>query len=89
MAALAALGGADPAERLYSLCPLDNLGFTWCPGCGLGRAITLLMRGEILASIEMHPFGGFALAVIIYRIFEIIQNRKKSYYYGKRTETPS
>ena len=40
----------NPYSASFSLCPLDNLGLHWCPGCGLGRAMNLLARGEFLAS---------------------------------------
>ena len=52
-----------------SLCPLANMGFSWCPGCGLGRAITLLFHGDLRDSFSMHWFGIPALGMISYRIF--------------------
>lgn len=32
----------------------QTLGFD-CPGCGLQRAILLLLRGEFMAAFEMYP----------------------------------
>jgi len=69
-------------ENHFTLCPLDNLGFTWCPGCGLGRAINLMLRGDFAASFSMHPLAGFALGVIFYRIVQLIRNIKTYNYYG-------
>jgi hypothetical protein len=66
----------------FSLCPLNQLGFAWCPGCGLGRSINLFMKGDLIASWQMHPLGGFALAVILYRIFEIIKHLQTKHIYG-------
>ncbi len=66
----------------FSLCPLDNLGLDWCPGCGLGRAMSLLSKGNIQASWSMHPLAMFAFAVIVFRIFELIRNIKTTKYYG-------
>src|SRR5690554_3466874 len=72
--ALTSLWWLDPYGSHYTLCPLHQLGIEWCPGCGLGRAISLLMNGEVAASWQLHPLGGFALAVILYRIFEILKH---------------
>lgn len=72
----------DPLADHTSLCPLHNLGLEWCPGCGLGRSISFLMKGELVASWNQHPLGGFALGVILYRIFEIIKLKKTRYNYG-------
>jgi hypothetical protein len=82
LTALISLWFFDPYGNHYSLCPLSNLGIDWCPGCGLGRSMALLMKGHFIASWEMHPLGGFALVVIIFRIFEIIKNLKTTKNYG-------
>lgn len=58
----------DHADH-FSLCPLENMGFDWCPGCGLGRSISYLLHGELQQSIEMHWLGIPALMVLWYRIF--------------------
>ena len=80
--ALISLWRLDPYGSQSSLCPLHFLGLDWCPGCGLGRAISLLMKGDLAASWALHPLGGFALAVILYRIFEIIKHLTTKHYYG-------
>lgn len=73
----------DPyGQQHFTLCPLDNLGFTWCPGCGLGRSMSLLTKGDIQASWSMHPLAMFAFAVIAYRIVELIRNIKTIKNYG-------
>ncbi|WP_143961053.1 DUF2752 domain-containing protein [Litoribacter populi] len=72
----------EPAgDSHFSLCPLDMMGATWCPGCGLGRAMNLLMHGEWIASFKIHPLAGFAFVVILLRIINLIRNIK-IYYYG-------
>lgn len=80
--ALISLWQLDPNGAHYSLCPLYHLGVDWCPGCGLGRSMSLLMKGELWASWKLHPLGGFALAVIIYRIFEILKHLQTKHNYG-------
>lgn len=73
----------DPyASGHFTLCPLDNLGFHWCPGCGLGRSMSLLTKGDFKASWSMHPLAMFAFGVIVYRIVELIRNIKTIKHYG-------
>ena len=62
----------DPTqESHYSLCLFKNLGFQFCPGCGLGHSISYLLHGKLNASINTHPLGIIALPVILYRIFKL------------------
>lgn len=69
--ALVLLATADPHEHHFTLCPLANLGLTWCPGCGLGRSITSLFHGDVSASFSHHWFGIPALILICYRIYQL------------------
>ncbi len=81
--ALLALAMLNPSDSTHlSLCPLHHLGITWCPGCGLGRSIGLLMAGKWKASWEMHPLGVFALVVILIRIVELFKHIKTIRKYG-------
>lgn len=66
----------------FSLCPLSQMGFDWCPGCGLGRAMSLLARGEFKASWAMHPLAILAYGVIFSRIGQLIKNLKTTHNYG-------
>lgn len=61
----------DPFSQTPSLCPVDRLGFDFCPGCGLGKSIAFAARGNLAASIESHPLGMFAILVIISRVGQI------------------
>ena len=73
----------DPyGPQHFTLCPLDNLGIDWCPGCGLGRAMSFIVKGDFQASWSMHPLAMFAFAVIVYRIIQIIRNIKTIKHYG-------
>jgi hypothetical protein len=82
IAALTALAFTSPVEECYSLCPLHNLGIDWCPGCGLGHAISWLFRGDFLRSFQAHPLGIPAVIIIGYRIVNIF---RKNYLYRNYT----
>ncbi|WP_343847739.1 DUF2752 domain-containing protein [Algoriphagus jejuensis] len=70
------------SESHLSLCPLSQLGFDWCPGCGLGRSMNLLAYGDFSASWSIHPFAILAYAVIFHRIWNLIRNLKTTHNYG-------
>lgn len=70
------------AEAHFTLCPMDHLGFSWCPGCGLGRSMNLLARGDFEASWSMHPLAMLAYGVIFHRIWTLIKNLKTTHNYG-------
>ena len=65
------------AETHFSWCFFDNIGLSWCPGCGLGRSIALLYHGELAASFKAHPLGMFAVMVLLYRIVTIVFRKNK------------
>lgn len=68
VSALVLLAMTNPHEHHFSLCPLANMGFDWCPGCGLGRSISALLHGHIAESLSFHWLGIPALGMIAYRI---------------------
>jgi hypothetical protein len=70
--ALVFLAFSNPAVHHYTLCPLDNLGFDYCPGCGLGRSIGYFFRLDISSSFYSHPLGIPSTILIIYRALQII-----------------
>ncbi|MFD2161596.1 DUF2752 domain-containing protein [Paradesertivirga mongoliensis] len=70
IAALTALACSTPsAHHHFSLCPLSNLGVSWCPGCGLGRSISCIFHGDLSQSFSYHWFGIPTLAILLHRIF--------------------
>ncbi len=71
LVALVLLATADSHAHHMTLCPLANLGFDWCPGCGLGRSITALFHGDVNASIAQHWLGIPALLLIGHRIYQL------------------
>ena len=56
-----------------SLCPLKNMGFNFCPGCGLGHAISWLFRGELANSFNCHPMGIPAVAILLGRSYNLLR----------------
>jgi len=68
--ALIALAITNPnGQAHFTLCPLKLLGITWCPGCGLGHAISFLFHGDIRSSFHAHWLGLPTIIVILYRIY--------------------
>jgi hypothetical protein len=65
------LAVSDPSEHHYTLCPLDNLGFHYCPGCGLGRSIGYFFRFDFESSIMAHPLGIPAVLLLLFRSVRI------------------
>ena len=80
VAAVVLLAIAEPEvhghAHHFTLCPLANMGFDWCSGCGIGRAITQLLHGNIEESFAHHWFGLPALLIILYRILTLIRINK-------------
>jgi len=68
----------NPYEAHFTICPLSNLGFEHCPGCGLGNSIALIFKGQFSQSFNTHILSIPALLIILHRIFAIINfNLKK------------
>jgi len=67
-----------PETTHFTICPISNLGFDFCPGCGLGNSISYLFKGNIEASFLSHPLGIFAFIIIVMRIISLIKiNRRR------------
>ncbi|PAW92790.1 hypothetical protein CKK33_04490 [Mucilaginibacter sp. MD40] len=70
--ALVCLALTNPAAQgHFSLCPLKLLGIAWCPGCGLGHAISFLLHGDLKSSFQAHWLGLPVLLVLLYRIITL------------------
>lgn len=75
-ASMLALVAANPAvPSHYELCPLKLMGITWCPGCGIGHAISCVLHGRISESFEHHWFGIPAVLIIFHRIYILIYGK--------------
>ncbi len=79
MTGLLVLASLNPVDNHVSICPLNNLGWEFCPGCGLGRAITLLFHGELVESVKAHPLGIFAVCILVYRIYQLTKTHVHAY----------
>ncbi|RZK71849.1 MAG: DUF2752 domain-containing protein [Pedobacter sp.] len=75
VAALLMLAIAEPElpsqAHHFTICPLANLGISWCPGCGIGRSITQLLHGNLEESFAHHWFGVPALIIISTRVWSL------------------
>ncbi|MCP4550605.1 MAG: DUF2752 domain-containing protein [Bacteroidetes bacterium] len=71
IAALVLLAFSSPHEEHYSLCVFHNLGFSYCPGCGIGHSISYFFHGEIVTSFHAHPLGIVAIGIIFFRIVQL------------------
>ncbi len=82
--ALIFLAMIDPAQPHFSFCLFNRLGFSWCPGCGIGRSVAYLLHGAVAPSLKTHWLGTFALFMIVYRILQLIYFKTtKKQHYGK------
>ena len=71
---LLSMATMDPhGSHLISLCPLDALGASFCPGCGLGHAVAYLARGELTASIGAHPLGLPAVLILGTHVLRLLR----------------
>jgi len=75
---LAVINPYEP--RHLSFCLFSLVGIENCPGCGLGKSISMIFHGDFVGSFKSHPLGIPALILITRRIFQLVRNRttKKS-----------
>ncbi len=65
-AALAAARILPPGRPIpLDLCPLHHFTGLPCPTCGLTRSVCLVVRGEWLSSVGMHPAGGLVAGGLV------------------------
>lgn len=86
--ALICLYYLSPGGEHFSLCPLNNLGFNFCPGCGIGNAIHFGLHLNFKASFEYHPAGLPAIAILSNRIYYLSMNIIKNYERETYTSNP-
>lgn len=71
------------SENHFTICPLANLGIDSCPGCGLGKSVSLILHGHIMQSFDYHYLGIPALIIILFRIYQIISVNYKIHFNSK------
>lgn len=47
----------DSENTHFGVCIIKNVTGFPCPSCGTTRAVELLLQGNVLASLQMNPFG--------------------------------
>ena len=90
--ALVWLAFSDPSVGVhFSLCPLRALGIDICPGCGLGRAVSYALHGQLAESFRCHLLGVPAIVVLGSRVAALFRDavRRKfnrdTFIYNERT----
>jgi len=72
--ALVWLACSDPVQGAhFTICPLRNLGLDFCPGCGLGNAVSYALHGQLAASLQHHLLGIPAIIVLGARVFTLVK----------------
>ena len=77
------LAFTNPYVQQWTLCPLHNMGFYFCPGCGLGRSISMILQGNVVDSWHMHPLGGLALLILVTRSIYLLFYYPNTRNYGE------
>ena len=76
LAAFAYLTFINPyTPKHLELCLFSLVGIENCPGCGLGKSISMVFHGDFAGSFNAHPLGIPAIILIIKRIYNLIKNK--------------
>lgn len=67
-----ALMNPDSTQH-YSFCVFKNLGFNYCPGCGLGHSISYFLHGDLVRSWQVHPLGVVATIILVTRTLSLLR----------------
>ena len=85
VAAMVLLFFMEPSAGHFTLCPIKNLGFSFCPGCGIGHSIHYALHFNFSESFAHHPLGIFAIIIIFSRIIKLFSNLLNLKQYGYKT----
>lgn len=80
--ALTALFFMNGGTYDHSLCLVKAMGFTWCPGCGLGHAIHDVLHFDFKASVQEHILGIPATIILFYQTIKSTYIIYKNNNYG-------
>ena len=79
LTALITLFFLDEHKSESSLCVFTWLGFSHCPGCGIGHSIHYALRLNLSASFHHHPMGIFGVIIIFIRLKQLLYQKNKPY----------
>lgn len=66
----------DPyTPKHLNMCLFNLVGIDNCPGCGLGKSISMIFHGDFAGSFNAHPLGIPAILLILKRIYTLIVNK--------------
>lgn len=73
----------DPASQGTSFCLFKFIGFSYCPGCGIGHSIHYALHLNMARSFDEHVLGIPATLAILYTIVvKLFFKRTKPVTYG-------
>ncbi len=76
LTAFAYLAFINPyAPKHLDFCLFSLVGIENCPGCGLGKSISMIFHGDFAGSFNAHPLGIPAIILIVKRIYKLIKNK--------------
>ena len=75
----------DTSNETGSLCIFKFIGFTSCPGCGIGHAIHYALHLNFMRSFHEHILGLPATMTILYTVFKPLFSPAKTTIYGHQT----
>ncbi len=55
----------QPGDDGVVICPTKRLCGVWCPGCGMTRAVSHLLRGDWSTAFVYHPLAPIAVAEVV------------------------
>lgn len=84
-----AFSTTDFSGHHAEVCPFRSLGWTFCPGCGLGRSIILFFHGRLAESFQMHPLGIPAVIIFVYRIVTLLKKNRQILRYLRPSNPPN
>jgi len=80
----------DSENTHFGVCIIKNVTGFPCPSCGTTRAVQLLMQGNVLASLQMNPFGILVALIMViapfWIAFDLIFKKETLYKSFKKTE---
>jgi len=72
---LLAVAFPDPTlPSVIELCVFKLVGFSGCPGCGLGHAMGYLFRAEWALALQTHWFSPAALIILLAHIGRLVHS---------------